>query len=150
MHVHGTIGPYCGDKLPPVIKTIGNELVMRFHTDFFTEEKGFRAYWSTDPTLPAPTEAPVPPNPWDDIPIGTTDTLLCTLVHFLQRKEGQKLINYNNITVLTIITTTITITNITVAVNNVDCSLNCRLLFVFILIFKFLYRCHSNNLYGGH
>ncbi|KAF7710120.1 ovochymase-2 [Silurus meridionalis] len=74
---HGTAkkyGPYCGNKLPPVIKTTGNELVMRFHTDFFMEEKGFRAYWSTDPALPAPTETPVPPNPWDDIPIAWPET----------------------------------------------------------------------------
>ncbi|KAM9476723.1 ovochymase-2 isoform 2-T2 [Clarias gariepinus] len=67
-------GPYCGSKLPPVIKTTGSELVMRFHTDFFMEEKGFRAYWSTNPTEPAPTEAPAPPNPWDDIPIDWPET----------------------------------------------------------------------------
>lgn len=84
VHVHAITGPYCGDKLPPVIKTTGNVLVMRFHTDFFQEEKGFRAYWSTDPTLPAPTEAPVPPNPWDDIPIGMPDTVSFTLMRFTQ------------------------------------------------------------------
>ncbi|XP_062851362.1 cubilin [Trichomycterus rosablanca] len=62
-------GPYCGNSIPSVIKTTSNMLVMRFHVDLFMEEKGFRAYWSTDPTLPAPTEPPVPPNPWDDITI---------------------------------------------------------------------------------
>ncbi|XP_030644095.1 ovochymase-2 [Chanos chanos] len=67
-------GPYCGSKLPPTIKTSGNELVMRFHVDFFTEAKGFRAYWTTDPSQPAPTEPPVPPNPWDDIKIDWPET----------------------------------------------------------------------------
>ncbi|XP_072534618.1 ovochymase-2 [Salminus brasiliensis] len=62
-------GPYCGTKIPPVIQTTGNELVMRFYADFFTEAEGFRAFWTTDPTLPAPTDPPVPPNPWDDITI---------------------------------------------------------------------------------
>ncbi|KAK2852327.1 hypothetical protein Q7C36_007528 [Tachysurus vachellii] len=75
--VHDTAtkyGPYCGDKLPPVIKTTRSRLVMRFHADFFQEGKGFRAYWSTDPTLPAPTEPPAPPNPWDDIVIDWPET----------------------------------------------------------------------------
>ncbi|KAL7877112.1 hypothetical protein SRHO_G00037550 [Serrasalmus rhombeus] len=67
-------GPYCGTSIPPVIHTTGNELVMRFYADFFTEAKGFRAFWTTDPTLPAPTEPPVPPNPWDDIPIEWPET----------------------------------------------------------------------------
>lgn len=73
--VHGTTGPYCGDKIPSMIMTIRNEMVVRFTTDAFMEMKGFRAYWSTNPILPDPTEAPLPPNPWDDIPIGTTDTI---------------------------------------------------------------------------
>lgn len=64
------LGPFCGTKLPPTIKTKGNRLVIRFHTDLFTEAKGFRAYWTTNPSLPAPTEPPVEPNPWDNIPIG--------------------------------------------------------------------------------
>ncbi|XP_037394313.1 ovochymase-2 isoform X2 [Pygocentrus nattereri] len=67
-------GPYCGTSIPPVIHTTGNELVMRFYADFFMEAKGFRAFWTTDPTLPAPTEPPVPPNPWDDIPIEWPET----------------------------------------------------------------------------
>ncbi|TSK22490.1 Chymotrypsin-like elastase family member 2A [Bagarius yarrelli] len=67
-------GPYCGNKLPPVINTTENKLVVRFHTDFFQEEKGFRAYWNTDPSLPGPTEPPAPPNPWDDIPIDWPET----------------------------------------------------------------------------
>ncbi|XP_042340385.1 ovochymase-1-like, partial [Plectropomus leopardus] len=62
-------GPFCGTKLPPTIKTKGNRLVIRFHSDLFTEAKGFRAYWTTDPSLPAPTEPPAPPNPWDNITI---------------------------------------------------------------------------------
>ncbi|XP_059189819.1 ovochymase-2 [Centropristis striata] len=69
-----THGPYCGTKLPVTIRTKGNRLVIRFHTDLFTEAKGFRAYWTTDPSLPAPTEPPVPPNPWDDIPIDWPST----------------------------------------------------------------------------
>lgn len=73
--VYGITGPYCGDKSPPVIRTVGNVLVMRFYTDFFMEMKGFRAYWSTNPTQPPPTETPLPPNPWDDIPIGTTGSV---------------------------------------------------------------------------
>ncbi|XP_035273212.1 cubilin [Anguilla anguilla] len=62
-------GPFCGSKLPAVIQSTGNSLLIRFHSDFFTEAKGFRATWTTDPSLPAPTEPPTPPNPWDDIPI---------------------------------------------------------------------------------
>ncbi|MGH0128474.1 UNVERIFIED_CONTAM: hypothetical protein FKN15_034932 [Acipenser sinensis] len=49
-------GPYCGTKLPPAITSKGNKLVMRFNADFFTEAQGFRAYWTTDPTVPPPTE----------------------------------------------------------------------------------------------
>uniref|UniRef100_W5KDN7 Zgc:154142 n=1 Tax=Astyanax mexicanus TaxID=7994 RepID=W5KDN7_ASTMX len=67
-------GPYCGTNIPPVIQTTGNELVMRFFADFFTEAEGFRAFWTTDPTLPAPTEPPVPPNPWDNIHIEWPET----------------------------------------------------------------------------
>ncbi|XP_073670702.1 ovochymase-2 [Paramisgurnus dabryanus] len=62
-------GPYCGTKMPGVIESTSNELVIRFYTDFFTEAKGFRAHWTTDTTLPTPTDPPVPPNPWDDITI---------------------------------------------------------------------------------
>ncbi|XP_017289814.1 cubilin [Kryptolebias marmoratus] len=62
-------GPFCGTNLPGGIQTKGNKLLIRFHTDLFTEAKGFRAYWTTNPSLPAPTEPPVQPNPWDDIPI---------------------------------------------------------------------------------
>ncbi|KAJ3614596.1 hypothetical protein NHX12_018167 [Muraenolepis orangiensis] len=62
-------GPFCGSKLPPSIQTKGNRLVMRFTSDLFTEGAGFRAYWSTNASLPAPTEPPTPPNPWDDIGI---------------------------------------------------------------------------------
>ncbi|KAI4884471.1 hypothetical protein NFI96_001277, partial [Prochilodus magdalenae] len=67
-------GPYCGTNTPPVIQTSGNELVMRFFVDFFTEAKGFRAFWTTDPLLPAPTDPPVPPNPWDDLTIEWPET----------------------------------------------------------------------------
>ncbi|XP_038837825.1 ovochymase-2-like [Salvelinus namaycush] len=62
-------GPWCGDRLPATITTKGNKLVMRFHTDFFVEAKGFRAYWTTDTTQPVPTEPPVQPNPWDNITV---------------------------------------------------------------------------------
>ncbi|KAM4706649.1 ovochymase-2-like [Discoglossus pictus] len=62
-------GPYCGTQLPDTITTQGNRLTLRFHSDIFTEAKGFRAYWSTNPQAVAPTEAPVPPNQWDNIPI---------------------------------------------------------------------------------
>uniref|UniRef100_A0A3P8X1I7 Zgc:154142 n=1 Tax=Cynoglossus semilaevis TaxID=244447 RepID=A0A3P8X1I7_CYNSE len=67
--VYDISGPFCGNKLPSTIQTKGNRLMIRFHSDPFIEAKGFRAYWTTDPTLPAPTEPPVLPNPWDDIPI---------------------------------------------------------------------------------
>ncbi|KAG7267725.1 hypothetical protein CRUP_031615, partial [Coryphaenoides rupestris] len=62
-------GPFCGSKLPASIQTKGNRLVMRFTSDLMTEGSGFRAYWFTNASLPAPTEPPTPPNPWDDIPI---------------------------------------------------------------------------------
>ncbi|KAM9770435.1 ovochymase-2 [Menidia menidia] len=62
-------GPFCGTKLPTTIQTKGNRLLIRFHTDLFTEGKGFRAYWTTDSSLPAPTEPPIQPNPWDHITI---------------------------------------------------------------------------------
>eukprot|EP00066_Takifugu_rubripes_P022016 XP_011611282.1 PREDICTED: ovochymase-2-like [Takifugu rubripes] len=62
-------GPFCGSTLPLTIQTSGSRLLIRFHTDLFNEGKGFRAYWTTDPSQPAPTEPPVPPNPWDGIPI---------------------------------------------------------------------------------
>lgn len=64
------LGPFCGSNLPATIRTTGSRMVIRFHTDLFTEGKGFRAYWTTDPSQPAPTEPPVPPNPWDGIHIG--------------------------------------------------------------------------------
>ncbi|TDH16323.1 hypothetical protein EPR50_G00018550 [Perca flavescens] len=69
-----THGPFCGTELPPTIQTRGSRLVIRFHTDLFTESKGFRAYWTTNHSLPAPTEPPVQPNPWDNIPIGWPST----------------------------------------------------------------------------
>ncbi|XP_053556761.1 cubilin-like [Bombina bombina] len=62
-------GPFCGTKIPDSITTQGNLLIIRFHSDVFTEAKGFRAYWSTDPLAAAPTEPPALPNPWDSIPI---------------------------------------------------------------------------------
>ncbi|XP_076004105.1 ovochymase-2 [Genypterus blacodes] len=62
-------GPFCGTKLPPTIQTKGNRLVIRFNSDLVTEAKGFRAYWTTNTSLPAPTEPPTQPNPWDDINI---------------------------------------------------------------------------------
>ncbi|KAK2918846.1 hypothetical protein Q8A73_003217 [Channa argus] len=52
------VRPLCGTKLPTTIRTKGNRLVIRFHTDLFSEAKGFRAYWTTN-NLPAPTEPPV-------------------------------------------------------------------------------------------
>ncbi|XP_029115121.1 ovochymase-1 [Scleropages formosus] len=67
-------GPYCGSKLPPSIHTTGNTLLVRFHADFFTEAKGFRAYWTTDALRPEPTEPPPLPNPWDNIPIDWPST----------------------------------------------------------------------------
>ncbi|KAG8454206.1 hypothetical protein GDO86_000735 [Hymenochirus boettgeri] len=62
-------GRFCGTNLPSLINTQSNRIVIRFQSDTFTEGKGFRAYWSTDPLTPPPTEAPAPPNPWDGIPI---------------------------------------------------------------------------------
>ncbi|XP_053711283.1 tolloid-like protein 1 [Synchiropus splendidus] len=62
-------GPLCGSKIPAAIQSRGNRMVIRFHSDLFTEGKGFRAYWSTNPSLPAPTEPPTPPNPWDEVEI---------------------------------------------------------------------------------
>ncbi|XP_062407656.1 ovochymase [Sardina pilchardus] len=67
-------GPFCGSKLPAEVKSSGSQLVVRLHADFFTEAKGFRAYWTTDDTLPVPTEPPVLPNPWDNIPIDWPET----------------------------------------------------------------------------
>lgn len=77
------LGPFCGTELPATIQTKGNRLVIRFQTDLFTEGKGFRAYWTTDSSLPAPTEPPVQPNPWDSITIGRV--LLCQLTFAMQR-----------------------------------------------------------------
>lgn len=76
-------GPFCGSKLPSTIQSKGNRLVIRFQTDLFTEGKGFRAHWTTDPSLPAPTEPPVLPNPWDNITIGgvSLDTV-CNCIHW--------------------------------------------------------------------
>lgn len=70
VYVKFLTGPFCGSKVPGVIESTSNELVISFHADFFTEAKGFRAHWTTDPTLPTPTDPPPPPNPWDDITIG--------------------------------------------------------------------------------
>lgn len=56
--------------MPANIQTKGSRLLIRFHSDLFTEAKGFRIHWTTNPSLPAPTEPPVQPNPWDDIAIG--------------------------------------------------------------------------------
>ncbi|KAM4807741.1 ovochymase-2-like [Rhinophrynus dorsalis] len=62
-------GPFCGTKLPTPILSQGNRIALRFYSDVFTESKGFRAYWSTDPLMAPPTDAPSPPNPWDSIQI---------------------------------------------------------------------------------
>uniref|UniRef100_A0A3Q2VHF8 Zgc:154142 n=1 Tax=Haplochromis burtoni TaxID=8153 RepID=A0A3Q2VHF8_HAPBU len=67
-------GQFCGTTLPDPIQTNGNRLLIRFHTDLLTEAKGFRAYWTTNPSLPAPTEPPVQPNPWDNIIIDWPST----------------------------------------------------------------------------
>ncbi|XP_068177209.1 ovochymase-2 [Antennarius striatus] len=67
-------GPFCGTRMPSAIQTRGSRLMIRFHTDLFTEGKGFRAYWTTNTSLPAPTEPPVKPNPWDNIPIDWPST----------------------------------------------------------------------------
>uniref|UniRef100_A0A3B4ZMZ4 Zgc:154142 n=1 Tax=Stegastes partitus TaxID=144197 RepID=A0A3B4ZMZ4_9TELE len=68
------LGPFCGTKLPSTIQTKSNRLLIRFHSDLFTEAKGFRAYWTTNPSDPAPTDPPVQPNPWDDIAIDWPST----------------------------------------------------------------------------
>ncbi|XP_061582482.1 ovochymase-2 [Cololabis saira] len=62
-------GPFCGTTLPNTFQTEGNRLVIRFQTDLLAEGKGFRAYWTTNPSLSAPTEPPAQPNPWDSISI---------------------------------------------------------------------------------
>ncbi|KAM8772707.1 ovochymase-2 [Acanthopagrus schlegelii] len=67
-------GPFCGTMLPPSIQTTGDRLVIRFSSDLFTESKGFRAYWTTNHSLPAPTEPPAQPNPWDNITIDWPST----------------------------------------------------------------------------
>ncbi|XP_034044824.1 ovochymase-2 [Thalassophryne amazonica] len=67
-------GPFCGKTQPSTIQTKGNRLVLRFHSNTFNEAKGFRAYWTTNPSLPAPTEPPVQPNPWDNITIDWPST----------------------------------------------------------------------------
>uniref|UniRef100_A0A3B4YSD3 Zgc:154142 n=1 Tax=Seriola lalandi dorsalis TaxID=1841481 RepID=A0A3B4YSD3_SERLL len=72
--VYDINSPFCGTKLPRTIQSKGNRLLIRFHTDLFTEAKGFRAYWTTNPSLPAPTEPPAQPNPWDNITIDWPST----------------------------------------------------------------------------
>uniref|UniRef100_A0A3B4TUR0 Zgc:154142 n=1 Tax=Seriola dumerili TaxID=41447 RepID=A0A3B4TUR0_SERDU len=72
--VYDINSPFCGTKLPRTIQSKGNRLLVRFHTDLFTEAKGFRAYWTTNPSLPAPTEPPAQPNPWDNIIIDWPST----------------------------------------------------------------------------
>ncbi|KAK7930543.1 hypothetical protein WMY93_006938 [Mugilogobius chulae] len=67
-------GPFCGTKMPAPIQTKGNRLVIRFHSDLFTESKGFRAYWTSNPSISPPTDPPTPPNPWDDINIDWPST----------------------------------------------------------------------------
>ncbi|KAM7394398.1 hypothetical protein PAMP_021203 [Pampus punctatissimus] len=67
-------GSFCGTQLPRTIQTKGNRLMIRFHSDLFTEAKGFRAYWTTNPSQPAPTEPPVQPNPWDKVTIDWPST----------------------------------------------------------------------------
>ncbi|XP_031759056.1 ovochymase-2 [Xenopus tropicalis] len=69
-----THGRFCGTTIPSTIITQGNRIALRFQSDLFTEGKGFRAYWTTDPLTPAPTEAPPPPNAWDDIQIEWPNT----------------------------------------------------------------------------
>ncbi|XP_069086366.1 ovochymase-2-like [Pleurodeles waltl] len=66
-------GPFCGSSFPPIITSRGKQLKIRFYSDLFTEGKGFRAYWTTDPLVTPPTEPPTAPNPWDDIPIDWPD-----------------------------------------------------------------------------
>ncbi|KAJ0033684.1 hypothetical protein NQD34_000791, partial [Periophthalmus magnuspinnatus] len=67
-------GQFCGTKMPGSIQTEGNRLVVRFSSDLFTEAKGFRAHWTTNPSILPPTDPPAPPNPWDGIPIDWSST----------------------------------------------------------------------------
>ncbi|KAG8593209.1 hypothetical protein GDO81_000765 [Engystomops pustulosus] len=62
-------GPFCGVNMPNRITSQSNTLSIRFYSDIFTESRGFRAYWTTNPLQTPPTEPPPPPNPWDSIEI---------------------------------------------------------------------------------
>ncbi|XP_044133614.1 cubilin-like [Bufo gargarizans] len=62
-------GPFCGTIMPARITSQSNTLTIRFYSDIFTESRGFRAYWTTNPLQTPPTEAPPAPNPWDSIQI---------------------------------------------------------------------------------
>ncbi|KAM3937400.1 ovochymase-2-like [Leptodactylus fuscus] len=62
-------GPFCGTNMPNRITSQSNTLIFRFYSDIFTESKGFRAYWTTNPLQAPPTDAPPEPNPWDSIQI---------------------------------------------------------------------------------
>ncbi|XP_068136438.1 ovochymase-2-like [Hyperolius riggenbachi] len=67
-------GPYCGTQKPNAITSQGNIVTIRFYSDLFTEGKGFRAYWSTDPLQTPPTDPPPEPNPWDSVVIDYPST----------------------------------------------------------------------------
>ncbi|KAM5191524.1 LOW QUALITY PROTEIN: ovochymase-2-like [Mantella aurantiaca] len=62
-------GPYCGTTIPSTITSQSNVITIRFLSDLFTEGKGFRAYWTTNPLQAPPTDAPEEANPWDSITI---------------------------------------------------------------------------------
>ncbi|XP_018408776.1 PREDICTED: cubilin-like [Nanorana parkeri] len=62
-------GPFCGTTVPNTITSQSNIITVRFYSDLFTEGRGFRAYWTSNPLQAPPTDAPEAPNPWDSITI---------------------------------------------------------------------------------
>ncbi|XP_019899333.2 ovochymase-2 isoform X2 [Esox lucius] len=66
-------GRFCGFAPPPAVTVAGDTAVVRFVSNKAKAEKGFRAYWTTDPNV-FPTLPPAPANPWDNITVSWPGT----------------------------------------------------------------------------
>ncbi|KAI7810415.1 hypothetical protein IRJ41_001318 [Triplophysa rosa] len=69
---------FCG-FVQPSLSLPYNKITIRFLSNAAGQEKGFRGYWTTDPSV-FPTLPPPLPNPWDDILISEYFNVLLFII----------------------------------------------------------------------